>query len=58
MRNYQRWGLVIMLTLIGSVAESLGDEKAGPREIFRHALIGLVPAITALKMSLDPKAER
>ena len=50
--------VAILLAFGGAAITAMSDGHPGLVDIMRHGLIGLLPAISALKMSLNPDESR
>jgi len=53
MRNWQRWGLSILIGFGAGSIEAASDPKANLSDIVRHGFISLAPTLAALKMTLN-----
>lgn len=55
LNNVFRWVLMFALTFGTGAIQAMADGHAEPGDILRHGFIGLLPAIAALKMTLEHK---
>ena len=54
MRNWQRWALTFATAFLGGMIECAADTKPQAlSDYVRHGLIGMVPAVMALKLTLN-----
>ena len=56
MQNWHKWALTLLLGFLGGVSTAAGDVGATFQDYARHGLIGMAPAIAALKMTLEKDA--
>lgn len=55
MRNWHRWLITLGLGFLGGVVMCAADDAASFGSYVRHGLLGMGPAVAALKMNLEQK---
>ncbi len=53
MRNWQRWGLALLLGFASGAGAAAMDKSSSFGDIMRHGIGGVLPAIAGLKMTLN-----
>jgi hypothetical protein len=55
MQDWHRWAMTLVLAFASGSIGAMSDPKASWQDILRHGSIAEIPAIAALKMTLEGK---